>query len=262
MIALSALFICSLLHAVTSQSATDPLTNVTQAFNQAQIVPNVVPSFAPALLANLTFTDATTMQQISIIPGSLLAEDQTMNEPTFSLVANTSIQISNIPYVMALVDPDAPTPQNASMAQFLHFLGGDFAGTTSGDVTPLTNSSAALMDFVSPAPPAGSDPHRYVFLVYLQPANFDSQAQTLVNSTTSRSNFNISAFASATGLGNPIAGNFFFVGPGNGTAASTNASASTTGTTPTPTGSAARKNGSFSIVSILIGFGIIYLMSA
>lgn len=51
----------------------------------------------------------------------------------------------------------------------------------------------------------------YVFFLFNQPRGFDQQ--TLVNSTTSISDFNISAFASEVGLGNPVGGTFILVGP-------------------------------------------------
>ena len=61
-------------------------------------------------------------------------------------------------FVVIMVDPDAPTPQMPNVSEFLHFLGGDFtADSTTG---LLSNSSPALMEFFSPGPPAGSDPHR------------------------------------------------------------------------------------------------------
>lgn len=61
-------------------------------------------------------------------------------------------------FVVIMVDPDAPTPQMPNVSEFLHFLGGDFtADSTTG---LLSNSSPALMEFFSPTPPPGSDPHR------------------------------------------------------------------------------------------------------
>lgn len=131
-----------------------------------------------------------------------------------------------------MVDPDAPTPQTPTEAQIRHFLGSDFFTDFAnfGNVHPLTNNTPAVSGFLQPTPPAGSDPHRlvllsvryvkitlfffllrYVLLLFKQPAGFESQA--LVNSTTSVSNFNISTFAAATKLGNPIAGTFMLVGP-------------------------------------------------
>ena len=52
---------------------------------------------------------------------------------------------------------------------------------------------------------------RYVFFLFNQPDGFNDQ--TLVNSTTSIANFNISQFAIDVGLGDPIGGTFILVGP-------------------------------------------------
>lgn len=78
-------------------------------------------------------------------------------QPDIFLISST---LENASFVVTIVDPDAPTPQNRSISQFLHFLGGDFiADPTTG---LLANSSPNLMEFMGPAPPAGSDPHRLV----------------------------------------------------------------------------------------------------
>jgi len=136
--------------------------------------------------------------------------------------------MSNVSWVITIVDPDAPTPQNPNNSQFLHFIGQDFKVDTASrvaltNVTGLTNHSQALVEFFPPSPPAGSDPHRYVVLVYVQPDNFNTTALAFFNGTIGpqasfRNKFNITNFATNTSLGNPIAGNFFLVGPGNTTA--------------------------------------------
>jgi len=129
------------------------------------------------------------------------------------------------PFVIAAVDPDAPTPQNPTNAQIRHFLGGNFTPNRLG---LLSNSTPAISEFRQPTPPAGSDAHRYeildytnpliefatiryIFLLFEQPRGFNSQ--TVVNTTTPTQNFNIAAFASAVGLGDPIAGSFMLVAP-------------------------------------------------
>jgi phosphatidylethanolamine-binding protein (PEBP) family uncharacterized protein len=83
--------------------------------------------------------------------------EETVNPPTFTLKSSVNLDEEQ-PYVLALVDPDVPTPQNRSLGQFLHILGGDFRAAA-GDAS-LTNSTEALAAFVPPAPPAGSPPHR------------------------------------------------------------------------------------------------------
>jgi phosphatidylethanolamine-binding protein (PEBP) family uncharacterized protein len=66
--------------------------------------------------------------------------------------------------VIAIVDPDALTPQNPSEAEFLHFIGQGFVVDNSnqreGCAVQVKNATDALVEFFPPTPPAGSDPHR------------------------------------------------------------------------------------------------------
>lgn len=52
---------------------------------------------------------------------------------------------------------------------------------------------------------------RYVFLLFSQPDGFD--AQTILDSSTMRTSFNLSSFAAEVGLGDPVGGTFILVGP-------------------------------------------------
>ncbi|KAF8913753.1 phosphatidylethanolamine-binding protein [Gymnopilus junonius] len=214
-----------------AQVATPDLSNVTTAFSSAQIVPDVLQSFNPGDVVNITFTDPVTMENEDVVPGILLTTEQTSVQPDIFLIPSGINLTGNTSFVVTIVDPDAPTPQNHSISQFLHFLGGDFTPDPTSGL--LSNSSPNLMEFIGPAPPAGSDPHRYVLLVYSQPGGFDTNAPTLVNSSTPRNNFNISTFAQAVDLGDPVAGNYFLVGPTPNASTSTQAPSTTTQSTPT-----------------------------
>jgi hypothetical protein len=70
-----------------------------------------------------------------------------------------------------MVDPDALTPQMPTIAQIRHFLGGDFH--LDEQTGKLTNSTPAISEYLQPTPPAGSDPHRFVFqhLVFFRFSN-------------------------------------------------------------------------------------------
>jgi hypothetical protein len=61
------------------------------------------------------------------------------------------------PFVIAMVDPDAPTPQDRSTAQVRHFLGGDFNVNEGGR---LVSSTPAISQYIQPTPEAESDAHR------------------------------------------------------------------------------------------------------
>lgn len=80
---------------------------------------------------------------------------ETAHPPTFTIRGEGNPG----PFVVVAVDPDAPTPQSPTLAQIRHFLGGSFVPNASTFV--LSNSTAAVSEWLQPAPPAGSDPHRY-----------------------------------------------------------------------------------------------------
>ena len=65
-----------------------------------------------------------------------------------------------------MVDPDSPTPQNTSLAQIRHLILSVDVPKCANIATgaSLTNSTPALSDYISPGPPAGSPPHRWVSL--------------------------------------------------------------------------------------------------
>ncbi|KAG6833951.1 hypothetical protein H0H87_007962 [Tephrocybe sp. NHM501043] len=211
----------SLLPVLRGQTIPALLANVTQAFSQAQIVPDLLPSFAPEALVNVSFPPSVQDSRsaaVNVTPGVLLPENRTSVVPAMFLVANNTALVSNRTLLLALVDPDVPTPQDANRTEFLHFLGGNFSvDASSPNSTRLVNQSAALLEYMAPSPPAGSPPHRYVLLVYQVTTDVPSNIASLVNATTSRLGFNFTAFASAANLASPFAGNYFLVGSDNGT---------------------------------------------
>ncbi|KAF5362919.1 hypothetical protein D9758_007090 [Tetrapyrgos nigripes] len=181
------------------------LTTVKRAFEAANIPEDIDIKFDPSVLLEVTFPQASG-RSITLHAGVQLPRNATAGPPTFTVRGNAG----HGPFVVATVDPDAPTPQDPTEAEIRHFLGSDFFAS-GGNPAPLTNRTPAISEFLQPTPPAGSDAHRYIFLLFNQPANFDQQ--TVVTSNTSISGFDISAFAKATGLGNPIAGTFMLVAP-------------------------------------------------
>ncbi|THU84051.1 PEBP-like protein [Dendrothele bispora CBS 962.96] len=181
------------------------LRTVRQAFEAANIPEDIEINFNPSVLLEVTFPQPSG-KSITLHAGVQLPRNATAGPPTFAVQGAAG----RGPFVVATVDPDAPTPQDPTEAQIRHFLGSDFFAS-GGEPAPLTNRTPAISDFLQPTPPAGSPAHRYIFLLFNQPAGFDRQ--TLVNSTTDIANFNISSFAEATRLGNPIGGTFMLVAP-------------------------------------------------
>ena len=162
---------------------------------------------------------------------------ETVGPPIFSLV-DPKDPLGNAgkgPFVVAAVDPDAPTPTDTSHAQVRHFLGGDFFARNLPihglGINPLlSNTSAAISDWRQPTPTGGNHrwalPHpvsygeggllamnftRYVFLAFNQPNGFDQQASKFVNASTPIQNWDVATFMQEIGLGDPIAGTFMMV---------------------------------------------------
>ncbi|OCH92150.1 PEBP-like protein [Obba rivulosa] len=240
---------------VWGQSASNvTVEDVSQAFTTSGIVPDVLSSFDPTAILNVVFHDQATNSSIDVVPGMNLTTEQTLLEPQFFLSTNNT-SFDQQTFVLVILDPDAPTPQNASLAQFRHLLAGDFhvnGSTDTGLGALLTNTSAALTEFVNPTPPAGSDPHRYPVLLFMQPANFSTVAPLFINASTPRSNFNLTTFAEEVGLGDPVAGNLFFTGPDNTTNTSATSSAA-----PTSSGS----SGTTTPASGVVGKSVPYALA-
>ncbi|KAL0955848.1 hypothetical protein HGRIS_002050 [Hohenbuehelia grisea] len=235
---LSVLLFCSFALAQSSNAT----TNARDAFRRAQIVPEIIPSFSPIATLGVVFTVNSTKEQINVQPGMNLSVAQTALKPQFYL-NTTSSSLLNDTFVLVMIDPDAPSPQNHTFSNVRHMLGGSFRvnGTTSAitNGTLLTNTTATITDFLAPGPLPGSDPHRYTILLYRQPSAFESNAAKLVNSTTTPLNWNLTAFASAVHLGNPVAGNFFF------TKADDSANGTASGSQPSSTAPSGGSNGAF-----------------
>ncbi|EKM75533.1 hypothetical protein AGABI1DRAFT_132198 [Agaricus bisporus var. burnettii JB137-S8] len=168
------------------------IRDVRRAFADANIPEDLSINFEPTALLQVTFPQRGS-DPITLHAGVQLPRDSTAGPPTYA-VSGTSCPG---PFVIASVDPDAPTPQTPTSSQIRHFLGGNFSPRGSNGMQPT--------------PPAGSDAHRYIFLLFEQPEGFNDQ--TVVTPETPISLFNISAFAAEVGLGDPIAGTFMLVAP-------------------------------------------------
>jgi len=183
---------------------TSPPRAAKRAFVRAGIVPDVLSSFHPIMELDVTYSFNDTSVEVTL--GMPMPRDDTANRPAWT-VPHVKHDFKDDTFVVAMVDPDAPTPQDPTEAQIRHFLGGGF--TLQGN--ELVNNTPALSDYRQPTPPNTSDPHRYVFLLFAQPADFPTSIDTPIQ------NFNISAFAEEFDMGPPLAGNFITVSTMNTT---------------------------------------------
>lgn len=66
------------------------------------------------------------------------------------------------------------------------------------------------VSYRQPSPPRGDTPHRYVYLLYVQPEGFQAPAG-LAGLERMRIGFDVKGFAGSAGLGEPVAANYIMV---------------------------------------------------
>ncbi|KAH9945089.1 PEBP-like protein [Epithele typhae] len=142
----------------SSVSALTP-TDVENALKNVSIIPDDIADFTPKALLDVTYTDSTSNQSIVISPGLPISVNQTTMRPQYALTSSDA-SLTGQRFVLIMFDPDAPTPQNRSLAQVRHLvaqvqLSSDTAALASGAGSPLTNSTPAVSDYISPGPPPG-----------------------------------------------------------------------------------------------------------
>ncbi|EED81814.1 predicted protein [Postia placenta Mad-698-R] len=164
---------------VRGLAASLTLADVRQAFYEANIPQD----------ANLTFNPTVALEPVFALVRPALSKD----------------------FVVIMVDLDVPSPSDPYLGPYRHFLGGDYVPLDFPRLGAflLGNLTKPVSSWVSPGPDSVA-PHRYVLLVYEQPADFPGR--TLITANTSRYNWEMSAFVRAIGMGDPISGTYIFVG--------------------------------------------------
>jgi phosphatidylethanolamine-binding protein (PEBP) family uncharacterized protein len=67
----------------------------------------------------------------------------------------------NATFVLVSVDPDAPTPENRTLSEVLHYMGGGYKASGNAEQGfTLTSNVAAVMPYTPPNPPNASLAHR------------------------------------------------------------------------------------------------------
>ena len=106
-----------------------------------------------------------------------------------------------------LVMVDLDVPRGNKRVTNLHWLA---PNVDMSNVKAAVPNAGDVVTYRQPSPPAGDTPHRYVYLLYAQPANF-SPPQPVTNLQQNRLGFDVNAFATSAGLGQPVAANFIMV---------------------------------------------------
>lgn len=136
---------------------------------------------------------------LQVTLGNKLTPQQASTAPKVCL-HNASFECDP-PFALLMVDPDATSRQNPQFRSWLHWI------VVNVNATEKLHEGDQAVPYNGPAPPKGSGPHRYVFLLYCQGGR---RLQGSELAPEKRNNFNLSEFVNKTELGPPLAGNFFF----------------------------------------------------
>ncbi|KAJ1282964.1 hypothetical protein BS78_03G091400 [Paspalum vaginatum] len=98
-------------------------------------------------------------------------------------------------YTLIMTDPDAPSPSDPTMREYLHWIVTNIPGGTDA------SKGEDVVEYMGPRPPVGI--HRYVMVLFEQKTRVQAEAPE------GRANFNTRAFAAAHELGLPTAVVYF-----------------------------------------------------
>ncbi|XP_077221783.1 protein VERNALIZATION 3-like [Tasmannia lanceolata] len=98
-------------------------------------------------------------------------------------------------YTLVMVDPDAPSPSNPTLREYLHWLVTDIPATTGA------RFGQEIVGYESPQPTAGI--HRMVFVL------FEQLGRQTVYAPEWRQNFNTRGFSELYNLGLPVAAAYY-----------------------------------------------------
>ncbi|KAF5705816.1 lipid binding protein [Fusarium globosum] len=116
-------------------------------------------------------------------------------------------------YMLLLVDPDAPTPDDPKFAFWRHWVLPGLRPLSGGDA--VAQVQPALTEYLGPGPKDDSKPHRYLLLLYRQPASLDLAKEDVGGEEfTQRRSFDTAKFVEKHGL--QLVGANWFLGAGDG----------------------------------------------
>ncbi|KAB2111383.1 hypothetical protein AG0111_0g671 [Alternaria gaisen] len=213
-----------------------------------------VPSgFTPQAATKLEVIFNSTMVNTA---GQQLAKASVATQPQLAL--SSAMIDSSQTYMFVMLDLDVP-PANGSTERrvLLHCMNTGFKATKQqlmGAATLLASSEKGPAAYIPPGPPATDTvAHRYVQLLFQQPASLNIQASAFAGAQA-RIGFDIESFMSKNGVSAPVAGNFFRVdGRIAATASGTAGAAGASGTGAMPTGTSQPFTGAAGEVSVPYG---------
>jgi len=212
---------CLALLASAQSNPTLDLQGIQAQFQAAHIVPDLLQSFNPTALLTVNYGGQV------VVAGTPETVDAVKPQPSLTLTVPPGTTLGKT-FTLAMVDPGA-AGSDSSAGQTRHWL---VNGVTAGDNGALTfPTETTITAYGGPLPPDGSGAHRYVFLLYDQPASF-APTGDLATPGQPIAVFNVNDYAKSSGLGAVVAGSYYSVEIGTATGSVVPTSAVVTSTLP------------------------------
>lgn len=164
---------------------------------------------------HVVFPGNTTISSVGVKLPKLATKDA----PTLSVSSSLVKPHDGDKYVALCIDLDAPFPSFPILGPIAHWLQTDLVaakGSSEDGFMTLETEARSVIPYAGPGPPPPSAPHRYVFMLWEQPASVagaDEVAQALSvpaePGLTARIRWDQPLFEQKMGLGEPLAVNYF-----------------------------------------------------
>ncbi|KIM98724.1 hypothetical protein OIDMADRAFT_43542 [Oidiodendron maius Zn] len=162
-----------------------------------------------ALAKDESKTLGLTLGTKNVTAGEKIPKAEAQSAPELSFAGTTGT------YLVIGLDIDAPFPSFDILGPILHWIQPGLKPEIAADGTTRLSAAGTpfVANYIGPAPPPPSSPHRYVFLLYEQPEGFDGAkfaprgGKKLSN--MHRMRFDLAAWEKKANLGPVIASNYF-----------------------------------------------------
>ncbi|OAA59925.1 phosphatidylethanolamine-binding protein [Cordyceps fumosorosea ARSEF 2679] len=191
------------------------MSQLTTSLKEASLVPGaaaalIPPAFAPSVDLSVSFASSeaapSSSSSSSVRLGNLLRVSQVQREPSVSFQVEAGAAANDGSYLLMLVDPDAPTPEDPKFAFWRHWVVSGLKPPSSSSFSfssspALSSSGTTLTAFLGPGPKPESNPHRYLFLLYREPPGLAlTRAEVGGDAFVERRSFDVAGFVAAHGL--------------------------------------------------------------
>ncbi|PTB39379.1 hypothetical protein M441DRAFT_437149 [Trichoderma asperellum CBS 433.97] len=148
-----------------------PLSSFAQVLTSSLAEAKLVPGSAEALIPR--GFEPTTRLGVSfegrdVELGNLLRVSEVKQAPFVSFEAEAGDSSGDASYMLLLIDPDAPTPDDPKFAFWRHWVLPGLRPLTSADGI-VAQTKPVLTEYLAPGPKDDSKPHRYLFLLFREP---------------------------------------------------------------------------------------------